>query len=363
MAAFKILLPLLATIAADAVTLYVPVEYMALQDAGPNITRWIESTVPSGSVVDFGGNLFPGNTFVAVSNRQNLVIQNGGLQRTKKGAIVWPRSNPHLSFNNCTDVAVLNFTVLGTNNVSDVPAPGFSSYNESYAFEAAILCGDSTGLTIRDYRVDAVWGDGLQVEGCHDIVLQDAVIEKNGRQGVSMSHGSNLLVHNVTVGHSRRAGVDIEPNVQSDIVSNVTLSNMTIGSWLLAVTSGGPGTVANVTLVDVHVWRSALPLLNAAPSGAQGVRVGWNITRLTVAFESDTTGGPLKFAQARDMTIAQSTVPIVTSRGRTAVELVDCGGVFTIVDNNFLPGGNTTYTSANPQPDLQVVASGNVPSA
>jgi len=81
-------------------------------------------------------------------------------------------------------------------------------------------CGNVTisGLTIRDTGGDGVylgmWAN--EQNFCNDIVIRDVTFDNNYRQGISVISAERLLVENCiirnTSGHSPQAGIDFEPN-------------------------------------------------------------------------------------------------------------------------------------------------------
>jgi len=175
-----------------------------------------------------------------------------------------------------------------------------------------------------------------------------------------MSHGGNLTIRNVNISLSARSGIDLEPNTDADWVVGVTITNVTIRSHLLAITSGGPGHVHNVTIQDVHVPYSAVPHFNANPTSANGTRYYWTIQRVVA---EPLTENPVVFGNCRDMAVLNSTLPADPGYSHTGagVIMVRCGGTVVIEGNNFRPGGNYTYRVDQPLPDLVVIARNNTP--
>jgi hypothetical protein len=121
-----------------------------------------------------------------------------------------------------------------------------------------------------------------------------------------MSHGGNLTIRAVNITLSARSGIDIEPNTDADWVVGVAITNVTIHSHLLAITSGGPGHVHNVTISDVFVPYSAVPHINAYPTSANGTRYYWTVQRVVA---KPLTENPVVFGACRDMAVLNSTLP------------------------------------------------------
>ena len=149
--------------------------------------------------------------------------------------------------------------------------------------------------------------------------------------------------------------------MQSNVVSNVVLTGLTIHCHLLAITSGGPGTVENVSVSNIVVERSAMPFLFARSTAVKGVRRNWVFDNVTLAEPAMSTGPAMTFGNCENMTLTRSVVPIGKYDSHLALSIESCTGNVYILDNDFLPGGNRTYEIVDPQPGLNVTAVGNKP--
>jgi len=90
----------------------------------------------------------------------------------------------------------------------------------------------SRNITLLSPKVSQCWGDGIyigQKGGKHakDIVIKDGIIDKNRRNGVTITSGSNIkIINNIisnTSGHMPMSGIDIEPNNNDDILDRILL--------------------------------------------------------------------------------------------------------------------------------------------
>ena len=87
------------------------------------------------------------------------------------------------------------------------------------------------GLVLRDSGGDGIYlGQGSTTSPpCKDILIEDCICDNNYRQGISVISAEDLQITNCifknTSGHSPGAGIDIEPNVFGNKLSNIVVSN------------------------------------------------------------------------------------------------------------------------------------------
>ncbi|NUS38866.1 MAG: twin-arginine translocation signal domain-containing protein [Lysobacter sp.] len=84
-------------------------------------------------------------------------------------------------------------------------------------------------VTVRDIRVSKCTGDGICVGGAaYDVVVDNVVCTANRRQGLSLTHCSNIKVYDsefsYTQGTSPECGIDIEPD-PGYTCSNIRVQN------------------------------------------------------------------------------------------------------------------------------------------
>ncbi len=152
-----------------------------------------------------------------------------------------------------SDLIIRNLKIRGTNTVKDVGLEGFGSYLVDYEFEAAVRLerstqGDLVGVYIDGLDVDAVWGDGVQIQFVTNVTIVNSVFDRVGRQGLGVGDVDGLLVDNLTILHGRRGGIDLEPAASSWVIRNVEVRNSDIMTWLLPFPSAGRGDVSDVWL-------------------------------------------------------------------------------------------------------------------
>lgn len=215
------------------------------RDVTVELTRWLQSVPPDTTVKLRAKGCYRTDTAVDIRGWRQVSLEGNGatLRRSVVTASAprYPKANPTLRITDATDVAIRDLTIIGPDQDPDQPSlpPGCVAYTKEHAFDAAILLQGPHRVTIDRLFVATVYGDGVQIEPStrqpEGVDIRDSTISSNGRQGVAMVTGSGLLIDHLTVGCSRRSGVDLEPDTAAQHIGDVTIENSTFTTWLLAV--------------------------------------------------------------------------------------------------------------------------------
>ena len=86
---------------------------------------------------------------------------------------------------------------------------------------------DANHITISGLTSKKMWGDGFYVRGGEDVRFCSVTADANRRQGMSVIAANGLLVLNSVFKNTRGtrpgAGIDFEPNAESEEISNVRI--------------------------------------------------------------------------------------------------------------------------------------------
>ena len=92
---------------------------------------------------------------------------------------------------------------------------------------------NSSNIVIEDVICTKFWGDGFYIMGSN-IIIKGVESSYNGRQGLSLTHGHDIIIANSSFHHTGSidicsckgpgAGIDIEPN-EGDVVNNIEVKN------------------------------------------------------------------------------------------------------------------------------------------
>lgn len=96
------------------------------------------------------------------------------------------------------------------------------------------ITNNSNNILIKDIIIKDCWGDGLYINTATNIETQNIICDRNRRQGLSIISVENYHSLNDrfinTVGTNPMCGVDIEPNLTTDILKNIVFDNPTTKS-------------------------------------------------------------------------------------------------------------------------------------
>ena len=120
-------------------------------------------------------------------------------------------------------------------------------------------------VRVEGLRAESSGGDGFYISGgrtrewSEDVVVKDCVAEDNHRQGMSVISAVNLTVENCrfakTGGTAPEAGLDLEPDVETERMQNVVVRNSVFEY------NNGDGVLIylrplTVKSAPVSIWRS-----------------------------------------------------------------------------------------------------------
>jgi hypothetical protein len=90
--------------------------------------------------------------------------------------------------------------------------------------------GNSKNIKIINPKTTNCWGDGIYIDGCSDIYIENMFSDNNRRQGMSVVSVDGLLVNGALVTNSNgtppQSGIDLEPDYDTDILNNIHLLNI-----------------------------------------------------------------------------------------------------------------------------------------
>jgi hypothetical protein len=345
---------------------YIPTSIPAdcSRDVAADIANWIAS-VPDNSTLVFAANgCYKTERPITVNNRVGLTFNgNGALFRRFEVSPVelqYPVGNRHFSFSGGSNITIRNMRVVGINTVSDDPAhyPGYGSYHECFEFDHAFSFSGVTGIVVEDISVDAVYGDGVYLGGRNlnrNARISRLTIDRNGRQGIGLAYVDGLLIENVTLLHSRRSGVDFEPN-PGGVVQNVEVRGMFIHSRLIPFAGGGRSMAANIFIHNNVIDSASVPWVIVRPADDTR-RHDWRVWDNQVLQELGSPMAALLFVNVYNVDVRRNVSHVSPLRSRMAVEFQNAGGVLNVIGNDFL-GACAPYVAD--ALTTAVTASGNI---
>jgi hypothetical protein len=218
--------------------------------------QWFLDRVPDGTAV-----VFPAGARYRVDGTLWLVQRNG-LRLEGNGATVFAGSVTDDSgrslwrVRDSVGVTFQGFVIQGAH-----PRPG--TYVEGFEWQHGIHIEGGARIDISDTTIERAFGDCLHIDG-HDsgladgVRFHDSVCRDNGRMGVAVTGGRDVVIERVTFTNMAYASIDLEPNrVASDqgafdivIRNNLQTGRPADGAGNVWLSLGGGGPVARVYAHD-----------------------------------------------------------------------------------------------------------------
>ena len=263
-------------------------------------------SVPDGSTIVFkAGGVYRLNAALKFAHRHNLTFEGKGATlkagggTTEASSLFWLGS--YLGGN--TGIVIRNFTLVGNS-----PTPGV--YQGGREGAHGILVDDGSTIDVSNVTVRGVWGDCLYVGGWADAVsFHDSTCESNGRNGVTITSGTNVTVQRVAFNKSGYTTFDIEPNVSSEGARTIRFLDNTAGTWTNSFVSaeGAAGSVVDGVTISRNTVTGA-SILTA---------IQLSTRRKNIVFTSNTgrvaAWGPvLRFAYIDGLTVTGNVQPLTS---------------------------------------------------
>ncbi len=122
-----------------------------------------------------------------------------------------------------------------------------------------------TDIHIIDITANDAYGDGIYLTNGTNIVIDNALIDSARRNGISIISGTGITINNPYIaninGTAPQAGIDIEPNANTEVVRNIVINNPTTdtcvgGGVFVALDKLKEGTTDVSITVNDHVSRN-----------------------------------------------------------------------------------------------------------
>ena len=85
--------------------------------------------------------------------------------------------------------------------------------------------GNADGVVVRDCKISDFWGDGIYVNLCSNVLIENVVVDNSRRNGISVISAKNFKcldsIFSNTNGTNPQSGIGIEANYDTDVLENV----------------------------------------------------------------------------------------------------------------------------------------------
>lgn len=204
-----------------------------------DLTSYLQPSYVKDGTKDYTVELQKGineNEIVQLPNFPILVNKNGISLKDRSVLIFQPKSKLILA-----PTSVETYNIISIHNVKDVQVINANIVGDRYNHNGStgqwgmgIGIRSSTNVTLINPVVSECWGDGIYIGQIGyvpsvNIVVQRAVLNKNRRNGISVTNVDGLKISSPvisnTYGQDPGSGIDIEPNSNKDVINNIEISN------------------------------------------------------------------------------------------------------------------------------------------
>lgn len=366
------------------------------QDVSLELNAFL-SAVPDGATVRFAANgCYRTERTIVIEGKSGWTVEGSGatLLRTEVSPqrLRYPEHNGHLRLVEVSDTVVRDLTVDGVNDGRDsggsmldargnersvgCPAPklmdaGYVCYTVALEFEHGFSLQGVTDVTLENVTSKEVWGDGVHISGANQftgsistgVEVLDSVVDRNGRQGVSIAKSDGVVVDAVNIVRSRRAGIDLEPNRTDDRpTQNIEIRNSLIRSLHPAFASHGRGDVSHVFIQDNTIKQTGTPWITVRPSDGTK-RTDWRVWDNTIEPGLSSPMPAMRFANTSAIDVRRNSMWLKDNldRGMVGVGLSD--GSEALIQCNWFRNAQGGVVAGDGTADWEAVAntSGDTP--
>jgi hypothetical protein len=329
-----------AAITPPTVSVPASIDGSGAHDVTAALQRFL-SGVADGSVVRLGSKAsYRVDGTLLLDHRHNLTIDGNGARVFAKTRGGKTRSQWYVL--DGSNIVFRDLTVQGANPQGGT---GEGAYVRKLEHQHGFQIDGANGVQLDHVTVSDVYGDFVYVGrdgrrvASRNVWVHDSQFMRNGRQGISVVAGDNVVVERNHFTQTRRATIDLEPNARSWHVSRVFVLNNVVGPGrLLFVASHGQGPVDDVMIAGNRLQDHSLTIDVVA--GGKKRRSDWVVRDNT----SDTTvhARPMRFAGIDGLLIQNNRQRV--DGAQPAVALSDDCGV-RMTHNDFGPAGSRVKRS------------------
>jgi pectate lyase-like protein len=312
---------------------------------GQDVTDVIQAQIdaaPDGSTIVFPPGRYRCEGSLIVQDRTGLTfVGPATFYATRNGELDFQGMSQrrHWWLIRSRDIRLENLRVVSTNTTPD-QLEGFGAYRAEYEFEHGFAIHESENVTVAGCSTFGTWGDGLYIGNqgpSRHIRVWNLVVEYNGRQGVALSHAEDVVLNNIEIKNTRRAGFDLEPATNWWYVRDVEIKNSFVNGYHVAFAAAGMGDVSNIEIHHNRIKGPGVPWIFVGASDGYRRR-NWRVHDNRVL---DKLGSPMPalfFAHVDNVSIRRNRSPIVATQSRLGIHFHDCGGRLVVRRNDFRKG-------------------------
>jgi hypothetical protein len=258
------------------------------------------ATVPDGSRIVFPeAARYNVEGTILIQNRSNLTFVGNGATffadeampldyatRDSNGDLAmfaWG-NRAHWRIDGSSNIRLENLNIRGAN-----PNAGYQpeAYVRWLEWQHGVAIRGASNVVLSRVNIRDVYGDfvyigrgGSPTVPAVGVVIKDGIMERNGRQGIAITQGEDILIEGNMITDVRMSQIDLEPNTRNDVIRDITIRNNTFERvrhyWFVA--AGAPGLVEDVVVEDNWAGRGFMLIKSEDPSLRRNFEFRRNVT-------------------------------------------------------------------------------------
>jgi hypothetical protein len=301
------------------------------RDVAAELTAFL-ARVPDGTTIHFQPGTYRLGAGLRILNRHSLVFEGHGATLRATATTGTPRTSPFL-LENSSGITIRDFTLTGNNPDAGTPA----SHHLDRQDQGGVNVYGGGNVLIERTTIRETWGDCVYVGAnagtwSDGVTYRDSACERNGRMGVAIVAGSNVLVARVRFDAISLHVFDIEPDDATGGATTVEITDNTVTTYGLshelvtyffAASGATHARIRGVTVTGNHVTDGTLASI------ADGTNVS-DLTFTDNVAERSARGPVLHFQAVSGLVVSGNVQPLSSG------ELLDlhgagAGGSFALV--------------------------------
>ncbi|MBK0371286.1 right-handed parallel beta-helix repeat-containing protein [Flavobacterium agrisoli] len=226
----------------------VPLNYIKTVDMGNDYLKYLHSAydlaqvLPKGFVKD--GSIEYTEYIQSALNKYKIVklpnfplaVNNKGLSLSSNSVLIFDKNSELIMIpNNKNGYSLIQ--IVNKNNVK-IYSPKLTGERDKHfgvtgEWGMGISVKNSDSVWVFNCNIKNFWGDGIYIGGVKcssNINISGGFLDNNRRNGISIINGDKISLNNLVISNSNginpMTGIDIEPNDNSNILSNIFLDNI-----------------------------------------------------------------------------------------------------------------------------------------
>jgi hypothetical protein len=220
------------------------------------------------------------------------------------------------------------------------PHGGLDGYVRELEFQAAITIAGVTDIEIDRVNIHDTYGDSIFIDRLIEqndrdtvgVWIHDSTFARNGRQGIAVIDGRDIVIERNRFTDMARGTVDLEP-LGALAVENVHIIDNHVGPGRLLFVPMAGGAPVNRVVIARNTLRGRV--LSVSAKTPEGQRRGqfWVVDNTS---DAPASGPPVEFFRVDGAVVHGNRQPI-TKQGEALVTTTDSCDVV-VADNNAAPG-------------------------